>query len=144
MARREALVQAVSAWVEEHPPKTRTRTGRRRARKTGEGKPRPERGATYAISWELLRSGRSIAEVALDRGLTESTIQGHVARAIAAGELPIGDFVPEADRDRIAVHLATLEEVKLAEVRAYFGEAYGFGTLRMVQAWMERQAGLHA
>ncbi|MCB9199827.1 MAG: hypothetical protein H6596_04995 [Flavobacteriales bacterium] len=52
--------------------------------------------------------------------------------------------MPEADRDRIAAHLANLDEVKLADVRLHFGEAYGFGTLRMVQAWMERQASGHS
>ena len=39
---------------------------------------------------------------------------------------------------------AAMAEVKLADVRLHFGEAYGFGTLRMVQAWMERQASGHS
>jgi len=142
MAHRETLVRAATEWAREHPPQASTRSGRRRTAKVGGEKPR--RGATYAITWELLRAGRSIAEVALERGLTEGTIQGHVARGIAAGELPIDDFVPEADRDRIAAHLANLDEVKLADVRLHFGEAYGFGTLRIVQAWMERQASGHS
>ncbi|MCB9199828.1 MAG: helix-turn-helix domain-containing protein [Flavobacteriales bacterium] len=53
-----------------------------------QGGRRKAQARDYAITWELLRAGRSIAEVALERGLTEGTIQGHVARGIAAGNSP--------------------------------------------------------
>ena len=146
---RHSLVEQVRAWVADHAPRTSTRTGRKRRRKDEEGTiiPPPERkkrekkvkGETYRKTYALFKEGKNIAEIATERGLSQSTIEGHAARGIAEGELDIDRLMPEETRDAIAQWMNDQAEIGLNEARAHFGDRYTYGQLRMVQAWLARQ-----
>lgn len=64
------------------------------------------KGYSARLSLDMLRDGRSVMEIADERGLTVSTITGHLCKFIADGELDISDVIPanslEAIRQIIA------------------------------------------
>ncbi len=145
---RNTLVSEIVEWAELNKPKTSNRTGRRRVRESVEGvlgkkerKPKAQKGGTYKASYELFRSGKNIAEVAAERKLTESTIESHAAKGIAAGEVQIDSVLDDTTRDLIADHITSNPEQDSAGVFKHFGGKYGYGKLKMVQAWLKLQQG---
>ena len=69
--------------------------------------------------------------------MTESTIEGHAAKGIAAGEVAIGTVLDDADRDIIANFITANPEEDSAGVFKHFAGKYGYGKLKMVQAWLK-------
>ena len=89
---------------------------------------------TQQQSLELLKSGKSAAEIAHERGFAISTIEGHLAQFVVNGELDIERLV---DPDRIVTISNFFREnntLSLSEARTALGEDYGYGEIRFVTA----------
>lgn len=161
-ADRSAIVEGVKAWAAEHVPASSLKTGRRRKRDAewdpaeadeymerslsrkrkpkadGEPKAPKIKGETYLKTYVLVKGGKSLEEVAKERGLSLSTIEGHAARGIGEGILEIEGLMSAADRDAIADWISDNPDKNSGEIRAHFGDRYSYGQLRMVQAWLKR------
>lgn len=88
---------------------------------------------------KLLRQGKSIVQIAAERGFVISTIEGHVARAIKNGLIRIDDVMPITEARKIANYFPqNLEEVKLSEIKEHAHPEISYGKLRMVLAWLEK------
>ncbi|MEZ4758029.1 MAG: AAA family ATPase [Flavobacteriales bacterium] len=162
-AERAIIVEGVKAWAAEHAPASSLKTGRRRKRdaewdpaeadeyverslsrkrkpKADGGPKAPKiKGETYLKTYVLVKEGKSLEEVAKERGLSLSTIEGHAARGIGEGILEIDGLLPAGDRDTIADWMNDNPDKNSGEVRAHFGDRYSYGQLRMVQAWLKRE-----
>jgi tRNA uridine 5-carbamoylmethylation protein Kti12 len=93
---------------------------------------------TQQQSFELLKSGKSVAEIASERGFSISTIEGHLAHFVTAGELDIERLV---DPDRIAAITKFFREhntKSLSEARTALGEDYSYGEIKLVAASLEQ------
>ena len=93
---------------------------------------RPQRGDTNRISLQLHREGCSVAEIAKRRGLTISTVEGHLASFIFSGEIDVKELVAE---HKIAPILALIKELggsALGPIRGRLGDGYSFGEIRAV------------
>lgn len=147
---RTALVEEVKAWAVENKPKTSTKTGRKRRKSEGdewdlpatkrERKPRgtkPIKGETYLKSFALLNEGKTLAEVAAERGLSLGTIEGHAAKGITEGEVEIDAVIAPDIRDKLADWMRENPDKGSNDVRAHFGDAYSYGQIRIVQAWLK-------
>ena len=92
---------------------------------------------TKALTLNLLKSGRSIPEIAQERGFAVSTIEGHLAHYIGTGELKIDDAM---DYDRV-ITLAKYFHQKPSETfssaKAHFGDEFSYGEIKMVLAFMK-------
>lgn len=147
-AKRAALVGEARAWAEEHRPKGRT--GKRRklraaadpsgADDAGEPAARPAKGATYATTYALVKEGLSVEQIAQKRQMARSTIEGHLARGIGEGVVELDGLMPEAERDLIADWMRENPSKGLNEAAGHFDGRFGYGQLRMVQAWVKREA----
>lgn len=140
---RTSLTAEVGEWAKENRPKVTTKSGKKRER--GEGKsaraPRERKGkavkgGTYLKTYELIKAGKDIASIAAERSLTESTIESHVAKGIAEGEVEIGMLMDEPTRNTIADYITGNPEIGSSEVFGHFAGRYSYGKLRMVQAWL--------
>ncbi|MDX9752183.1 MAG: helix-turn-helix domain-containing protein, partial [Flavobacteriales bacterium] len=69
-----------------------------------------------------------------------STIEVHAARGIAEGVLGIDDLMPAEAHTAIADWMRENPAKGLNDARAAFGDTYSYGQLRMVQAWVKREA----
>ena len=65
------------------------------ARPQKERKEKPPKGESGRITLQSYLDGKSIAEIAQERGLAESTIVGHLAKMVETGTLEISRFVTE-------------------------------------------------
>jgi GTPase SAR1 family protein len=155
---RQALVEEVKAWAVDHAPESGLKSGKRRKRdevwdpaeadehvertrsrkrkRAGEPKPPKIKGETYLKTYALVKNGKSLEEVAQERGLSLGTIEGHAARGIGEGILAIDALMPATDRDAIADWIRENPGKNSGEIRAHFGDTYSYGKVRMVQAWL--------
>jgi hypothetical protein len=142
---RTGLVAEIAKWALENQPKASTKTGRKRASRSEDGvfsvKKKREgkavKGETYQKTYALLKEGKDLAAIAAERQLSLGTIEGHAARGIGEGEVDISTVMDDASRNTIADWMRENTDKATNDARAHFGEAYSYGQLRMVQAWVK-------
>ncbi len=147
-SKRAAMVGEARAWAEEHKPKASGKSGRKRIRPNANdvsdgagrvGSPTRTVGATYATTYALHKEGLTLEEIAAKRSMAKSTIEGHFARGIAEGEVDIIKLMLESERDAIADWMRENPKEGLNSAAGHFQGRFGYGQLRMVQAWMKRE-----
>jgi len=91
--------------------------------------------STALQSLDLFLAGKDPAGVAAARGLSVSTVYGHLCECVESGKLRWEQVLPlePAERDRLLSALAE-HEGKLTPVHALFGGKYTFDALRVVRA----------
>ncbi len=101
------------------------------------------KGETKRISFALFKEGKTIEDIATERGMVKSTIAGHLAEFVKTGELDITSLLPA---ERIAVILNTISiadgEVSLNAIREKLNNEYDFGEIRLVLSYHQWQSGL--
>ena len=98
---------------------------------------KPQKGETNRVSLQLYKEGHSVAAIALQRGLTHSTVEGHLASFIFTGEVDIRELVAE---EKIAPITAAIKELggsALGPVRGRLGEGYTFGEIKAVLNYLK-------
>jgi hypothetical protein len=150
-AQRVSLVEQARAWAAEHTPGSTRKTGRVRrkqeeewdvpevrVKKKGEKGPKKLKGETYLKTYVLVKEGRSLADIAAERSMSLSTIEGHAARGVAEGVLDIEALMPGDVLETIADWMRAHADQGLNDARANFGDRFTYGQLRMVQAWLRK------
>src|SRR6185503_17080680 len=94
--------------------------------------PEPSKPNTKRVTFDLYKSGKTIEQIAEERGLVTGTIEGHLAYFIARKELKILEFVPKEDVEQISGYFSGAESLSLEQAKAHFGDLYSYGQLRMV------------
>jgi len=102
-------------------------------------KPKMPKGETMRISLRMYREGKSIGEIAAERGFALSTIEGHLCTFIPTGEVAIEELVSP---EKVAIIQEALDkspkEVKSSEIREMLGEEFTFGEIRAVMSSREK------
>ena len=97
---------------------------------------------TAAESYQLFKSGLSIAQIAQNRGLKDSTIYGHLAQYLEQGHLALQEVVdlPDQEIRLIQAAIVNLPEEQRNALKPVFdtlnGE-YDYGVLRCVRAALQ-------
>jgi len=91
----------------------------------------------YEKSYKLFLEGKTIPEIAEILGFVNSTIEGHLARYIATGNLDIDEFVENEVVNKIVKYYKEHPESQTGEVKNHFGEEVTYGEIRMVQKHLE-------
>ena len=91
-------------------------------------------GSSRETSFQLYKDGKSIDEIAQERDMARSTIEGHLSYYVATGDLPIHSFVTETKLQRIREAAVQLDTTLYAPIKHFLGEEYTFSEIRMVMA----------
>ena len=101
--------------------------------KKKDAKPKPERGFSQRVSLEMLREGKSIDEIAEERSLARSTIEGHLNVFVLDGDVDVSKIVSEEKIKVILPLVEGMDEIStLSEVKQALGDNYSFGEIRAV------------
>lgn len=103
----ERLVQREQLLEEIQKKFPGTKTSKKKSKKTGK---RKDGISTYDITLKMWSEGKDIKAIADERGLVQSTIEGHLAKAVTMGTLPIFQFIGEDDVDVVTKAIAELPE----------------------------------
>jgi len=96
---------------------------------------------TKQISYDAFRGGKSIGEIAKERGMVESTIESHLAFFITTGEVHVHEIVDRDKVEEISVYMKAQKEKSLKEVKDHFGERVSYGELNMVRSHLAFEEG---
>jgi ATP-dependent DNA helicase RecQ len=116
----------------------------RTLRPASPGSPKPVVNSTAQVTLELWRSGKSVDEIADERDLSTSTIENHLAQAIANGE-PIDPrrFYTAAEEAEIRAALDGYTEEALKPVFEHLEARVSYGKLRIFRAFEEHSGVSH-
>jgi hypothetical protein len=89
---------------------------------------------TKQISFNMFQKGLSIAEIAKERGLVESTIETHLGFFIEQGELDINKILRPEQLKEIEACLARVTDNSLKTVRTELEEKYSYGEIKFAIA----------
>lgn len=96
--------------------------------------PKPPKPDTHAISYELFKAGKTIAEIAAERKLKETTIEGHLAFYTTKGLVDPLLFVSAEKMEKIIAASRELNTTFLSPIREHLGEDYSFTEIKFALA----------
>jgi len=98
-------------------------------------------GDSALLTLDLFRQGMAPSDIASRRGMAPSTIEGHLAYAMEAGErLDISRLVTEEKRKAIEAVLRRLGPGPLKPVKDALGDDYSYAEIRYVRASLGKEA----
>jgi GTPase SAR1 family protein len=89
------------------------------------------------ISYDLWKSGQNIQQIAAERGLAISTIEGHLAYYVGTGEIEIHHLVYPDKAERIAEYFLKHGLTALTPAREALGNEFTYSELRFVLKSLE-------
>lgn len=87
---------------------------------------------TRQISYELYLQGRGIKEIAEERGLVATTIEGHLAHYVGLGLLNVAEIVTE---EKIAIIKQAVDrkgKESLKVIKEHLGDEFSYGEIQLV------------
>ena len=137
-------------WLDEAREKGRTKSEGRGAKvsqakgskkvrgekkKTSEKSDKPSgKGETVRITLELFKSGKTLEQIGAERTLAQSTIEGHIVKAIATGQLALSAYVNTEDAAIIEAAITEHGAAGLKPVQESLGDRYTWGMIKAVAA----------
>ena len=103
-------------------------------------RPKVENIDTKKLSFDLYKSGKTIDEIASERKMVRTTIEGHLSYYIGTGELSIFEFLTKVQVDIITECFNKLHTKSLTEIYSALKGKYGYGELRLVLKHLEHIA----
>ncbi|MFY9150602.1 MAG: helix-turn-helix domain-containing protein [Prolixibacteraceae bacterium] len=93
--------------------------------------------SSQEISLEFFKSGKSVAEIAKERNLAMSTIEGHLALFVGTGELNLDQLVEPKKSKVILAFLEKHKTSQVTEIRSGLGNDYSYAEIRFVFKHLE-------
>jgi ATP-dependent DNA helicase RecQ len=122
----------LSSRIKQKSPKRERKTRSERTSTSRRG------NDTRVETFTLYRSGKSVAEIAAERGLATTTIEGHLSYFVQTGEIDVLEFVTEEKIPAIKDAVESYGHDRLAPLKEILGEGYSYGEIRAVIGWMNR------
>ena len=92
---------------------------------------------TKLMSFELFKSGKTIAEIASERDMVQSTIEGHLAHFVTTGDLQITDLISKDKLTRISVFVKENNGFTLGQLKAGLGNEISYAEIRLILNYMK-------
>jgi uncharacterized protein YpbB len=104
------------------------RPKKKSARKKKTGEP-----STHDVSIQMAERGMNVEEIALERKLVKSTIEGHLTKGIESKRISIYKFIDAADVEKIGAVLKEMPEgYSSKDVYAKLHGRYTYGQIKAV------------
>lgn len=95
---------------------------------------------TVEYSYWLYKQGYTIVQIAEKRGLNPVTVEGHLARYVASGDIDVHDFIDVDTLEKIEAYLAGHPDEKaLKPIYEHFDSKISYGVLRMAIAAIRKE-----
>ncbi|MBL0356477.1 MAG: helix-turn-helix domain-containing protein [Chitinophagaceae bacterium] len=130
----EEIIEMVQAYCNQHNLETNIElksTSPKRQRKEPSEK-KTEKIPSAVLSARLHKEGKTIAEIAKERNLAASTIEGHLTAYIQTGEIKVDAFADETTVKIITEYISSNPEKSHSEIRAMLNNEYSFAQVRAV------------
>ena len=126
---------------EKIPKRERKDRGDRKERNDSGGEKKVKVVDTKYESFKLFKEGLPVADIAKERNLTVSTIEGHMAYYVEMGEINIEELLTREKLLLIEPALNDFTGGSIKPVKEKLGDAISFGEIRLTIAWHQFQKG---
>lgn len=104
-------------------------------------KPKKEKRSTYDITLQLWKEGKTVAEIAKERTLSQATIYSHIAKCIEQDKIAITEVLPERTINELNTIFKEKEELTtLKSLYEKTEERYSWDELRLFRAYLLKEA----
>jgi ATP-dependent DNA helicase RecQ len=87
----------------------------------------------------LYEQGRTIEEIAEERGLTQSTVTSHLTELIEMGEsIDVASLIPEEHYQNIVDAIDQIGGTALKPIKEFLGDEYSYDEIRLIRAMMRK------
>lgn len=128
---------------EEVAPVKKVKVNQEKPKKVNKEEPRDESGKklnTFEYSYWLYNQGNTVEQIAEKRGLNQSTIEGHLARYVASGDIDVHGFVDGDTLQKVEAYcMEHPEEKALKPIFEHFDAKIPYGVLRMAIAAIRKE-----
>ena len=97
------------------------------------------KGETFDLTMQMLNDGKSPEEIATERKLALTTIQGHISRLIKQGKIDYHNYINDSDLKTISSYLAENPEKGISDIYEHFEGKYDYFHIRIAMAVMEKE-----
>ncbi len=95
---------------------------------------------TFEYSYWLYNQGNTVEQIAEKRGLNQNTIEGHLARYVASGDIDVHEFVDADTLEKVEAYCEKHPEEKaLKPIFEHFDAKIPYGVLRMAIAAIRKE-----
>jgi ATP-dependent DNA helicase RecQ len=114
--------------IEQKIPKRERKTSARRS---------TDGSGTFEITLAMFQQGLAISQIAIERKLSQGTIEGHLARYVASGEVALNDLVAVDKVEPIKHAILQFQDSSaIGPIKQFLGEHYSYGEINAVLATM--------
>lgn len=128
---------------EEVAPVKKVKVNQEKPKKVNKEEPRDESGKklnTFECSYWLYNQGNTVEQIAEKRGLNPITIEGHLARYVASGDIDVHEFVDGDTLQKVEAYcMEHPEEKALKPIFEHFDAKIPYGVLRMAIAAITKE-----
>lgn len=104
-------------------------------------KPKKEKHSTYDITLQLWKEGKTVAEIAKERTLSQATIYSHITKCIEQDKIAITEVLPEETINELNTIFKENEELTtLKSLYEKTEERYSWDELRLFRAYLLKEA----
>ena len=96
------------------------------------------KGETFDLTLKLLNDGKSPEEIATERRLALTTIQGHISRLIKQGKIDYHSYINDSDLEAISSYITENPEKGISDIYRHFDGKYDYFHIRIAMAVTER------
>jgi len=104
---------------------TKTKTTVKKSNKSG-------KSSTNQITYEMFIKGKTIEEIAEERGYVRTTIEGHLALFVASGDLEVSDIMTKERYDELKAIMKNTEYDSFADLKGKIDSKFRYSELRLV------------
>ncbi len=138
-ARREAQASRSSAAEKEGDYSGKKKGRKSRSTSKSPASAKSNTKDTVEHSLEMFRLGKTVEDIAAERTLAVSTVESHLAKAIASSRLELSDYVSQEESSAIEAGITEYGANGLRGVFDALEGKYSFGKLRAVAAHLNRE-----
>lgn len=97
----------------------------------------PDKLTTHEISYQMYVDGKTIAEIAKERNLVPATIESHLLKYVAVGQLNAELFVTADKLRTITRHISEHPENGITQLKNELGDHYSYTEIKAALAYLQ-------
>jgi hypothetical protein len=126
---------AISAKAKINERKTKTPAKQTKLNTSLNSKPvKSPKPDTKETSFSLYKTGKTIGEIAKERGLSMTTIESHMAHYVSLGMIPVTQFITQQKFDAIIKCSKKQENFNSTPIKLELGDEYTYADIRFALA----------
>lgn len=107
--------------------------------KIAASKKKKDKTPTKEVSFKMYTGGKSVEEIAKERGLVESTIESHLCHYVAEGALKATDFIDSFKLTIILELSDKIQSVQAGALKEKLGDEFSYSDIKFALAHLESQ-----